>query len=411
MRARSILFLQHGTRIDRPGHKAELTEQLNFPVRDNNSVEILRSGTHVMERKYRLIAHARESIYIEQYIFRHDIVGEMFVDALIARAEAGVEVKVIVDRIGSLAAAHTLARRFRGTGVEFRVHNPLLSWTLLDINNRNHQKVLIVDGQAAIVAGLGIGEEYLYWHDLGIQVEGEILYDLMRMFEYDWNAAGAGYFGDLLPLPVLGRLRNRAGDRPVGGGEYSIEDFRGVGEVRCKLLTVIPESGNHVTFEYLVELINHATSKVYIANAYFVPNIFLRNALVDAAERGVDVRLLLPKESDLPMVRRASHVFYSRLLRNNIRIYEKDGIILHAKYLVIDGKWASIGSININDRAFFMNHESNILVIDRDIGRELEQIFFDDLDHAREITYEQWRRRGVRQRLEEIMVVPSMLFY
>ena len=339
-----------------------------------NQVDLLIDGPDAYRRMLDVIAQASRWIHFENYIIRSDAVGWRFAELLAARARAGVHVRVLYDSIGSLSTARKLWRFLRDAGVEVRAFNPIRLLDLVGNVSRNHRKLVVADGSRAVIGGLCIGCEWTGeevnggqpWRDTAVEISGPAAAVLDQAFVETWQLAG----GKVPDDDVAGRVAPR-----------------GAAEVRV----MSGEPGRERVYRLIELLAVGSTSRVWITDAYLMAPPRLFQALRDAARDGVDVRLLVPGSSDLPLVRNLSRIGYRDLLRSGIRIFEWDGPMLHAKTIVADGRWTRVGSSNLNPSSLLGNYELDVLIEDRGLSEEMERQFRLDIAHSREVT-----RRPVR---------------
>jgi cardiolipin synthase len=345
------------------------------------------------------IAAARDHINMETYILEDDEIGQQFAQALIARQREGVQVNLIRDSAGSFGTPATFYQPMLDAGVqllEFNPINPLLARKEWELNQRDHRKLLIVDGSTAFLGGINISSVYsggsfgkagqagangaLAWRDTDLQLRGPVVAEFQKLFLATWEAqkgpplAQKNYF----PPP------RKAGNQVV----------RAIGSS--------PEESFSLIYATLLSAIGSAETSVHLTNAYFVPDPQLLAALVAAAQRGVDVRLILPSRTDSWLVFHAGHAYYEQLLRGGVKIYERRGVILHSKTALIDGVWATVGSTNLDWRSFLHNQELNAVVLGTEFAGQLQAMFAADLAASDAITLAQWQRRSLTMRLQEL---------
>lgn len=334
-----------------------------------NQVILLIDGPRIFDHALEAIASARSTIHFDNYIIRPDRTGRRFADALIARARAGVEVRVLTDWLGSAGTPRDFWDRLRQAGIEVRIFNPL---RLLDLGAnliRNHRKVIVVDGAWAVTGGFCIGDEWSGdpergrqpWRETGVAVRGPAAASLDLAFARAWAATG-------LPVPP--------GALPA--------DVAAAGESEVRVIA--GEPGRDRAFRAMDFLLGGTTRRFWVTDAYFVAPRRLYQSLLDAARDGVDVRLLVPGSSDLPVVRNLTRFGYRRLLRGGVRIYEWDGPMLHAKTVVADGSWTRIGSSNLNPASLYGNWELDLLIDDPGLAGAMEAQFRRDIELSREIS-------------------------
>ena len=328
-----------------------------------------------------LIAHAERWIHFENYIIRDDATGRRFADALAERARAGVRVRVAYDALGSFGTSRRFWRALRAAGVEVRVFHPLLSPHLLDAIARDHRKLLVVDGARAMLGGLCIGDEWagdpargrLAWRDTMIAVCGPGAAAADRAFARVWEQApGGGDAGTPLPADEL-----EADPAECGGSMVRI---------------VAGAPGRARVYRAVQLLAAAARERLWITDAYLIAPPPLYAALLDAARSGVDVRLLVPGTSDLPVMRNFTRGGYRDLLRAGARIFEWQGPMLHAKTLLVDQRWARVGSSNLNVSSLLGNYELDLLAECEELTAALAHQFLRDLGRSSEIVARPRRR-------------------
>ena len=333
------------------------------------------------------IREAKESVNLETYIFQPDAAGRQFADAMIAAAKRGVEVRFLVDAWGSKLKG--LEAELKKAGVHVRKYRPLRLFTIYKVGRRTHRKILVVDGRIAYTGGLGIDERWLgnarntkEWRDTQVRVVGPVAAQMQAIFSEDWTyTTGEILAGD----KFYPRIENVAAVQA-----QAIKASRGDSSSLAKMLYYVA--------------IQSAKKSIYIQNAYFLPDKQVREALVDAVKRGVNVQVMVPgRHIDLPMVRFASWLHYGELLKGGVKIYEYRRTMLHNKTMVVDGLYSTIGSINFDSRSMNRNAEESLAFYDRGFARKMEAMFEEDRKRCREITYQAWDKRGLAQRLAELV--------
>ena len=352
-----------------------------------NAVTLLKNGSRIFPSMLAAIRAAKRTINLEFYIYWDGSIGKEFAEALAARARAGVQVKVILDAVGSAAMSRELIEFMRRNGIDVEWYHPLRWYTLSRVNHRTHRKLLVVDGEIGFSGGLGIADEWLgdadskdHWRETVVRVEGPVVTQMQFAFMDNWVKSrgelltGLDYFPDVPPR----------------------------GTHLAQVIKSSPSEGSStVKLMYIISIVS-AQKSIYISNAYFVPDADTRRALETAVRRGVDVRVIVPGEySDVPIVRHASRWHYELLLRRGIRIFEYEPTMMHAKTMVVDGIWSTVGSSNFDDRSFRLNDEVNVNIYDEAIAQQLEQMFFEDLARSHEITLRKWFRRPLFDRVKE----------
>ncbi len=350
-----------------------------------NAVELLAENAAAFERIEEVLHGAQESIWAEYYIIQNDETGHRFLDTLAERAEAGVEVRLLYDAVGSMGIdAGRLARigAAGGKTEAFLPVNPLARrWS---VHLRNHRKLIIVDGEQGFTGGMNVGDEYSgrarrkrtqRFHDSHLWLRGPAVGELAHIFAADWSfATGQGL---LLPDPPAPRPEGRSVVAVVPSGPDQEHNANG--------------------FVYFAGVAS-ARKLVYLTSPYFIPDQPLVQALVTAAMRGVDVRLIVPARPDVPIVGPAAKTYYGALVRGGVRIFEYKAM-LHAKTMVVDEAWAIVGSANADIRSFRLNFELGALIVDRAFAEGLAERFRQDLKSSREVTQTEIARRSFPTRL------------
>lgn len=364
------------TRID--------TGQLHRPTR----VEVFFEGHLTFRAAFAAIDAAEHEVLLESYIIRDDSTGRAALEALARATARGVVVKVLVDAWGSWATRSAFWEEMRRRGIAVRLFHPLWAhWR--HRSNRDHRKILVVDRRVAFLGGMNVADEYgsswrssgegasdETWRDTHARLEGSVARELAAVFQEGWTRAGGSPF-DLGPEPEA------PGD--VAGARALVVDTRA-------------GRGQREKASVLAAVVGGARERVLITNAYFAPGRGTVGPLGDAARRGVDVRLLLPGRSDVPLLRHAGHGYYEDLLQRGVRIFEYQPHVLHAKTLVADAYVSLIGSSNLDARSFRFNAECNVLVLDETTGQGMTTAFERDLAQSEEVRLPEWRRRSALHR-------------
>lgn len=348
------------------------------PLIAGNRLQLLRDAVENYPAWLEAIAAARERIHFECYIIHNDRVGRQFADALIARARAGVRVRVIYDWFGAIgAASFRYWHQLRRAGVEVRCFNPPHIDSPFGWTSRDHRKVIAVDGRVAFVSGLCVGKAWsgepargkAPWRDSGVAIEGPAVAAVERAFAAMWVLCGA-------PLPPE--------DLPDAG---VIPD---AGDASLRVVASVPSLGSLYRLDQLIAAI--ARRSIWLTDAYFIGTAPYMEALRAAALDGVDVRLLVPRSSDVPAMRTIARAGFRGLLQAGVRIFEWTGPMLHAKTAVVDGRWARVGSTNLNLISWLGNWELDVVAEDETFSQHMEQMYEEDLEHAVEIVLRDGRR-------------------
>jgi len=364
------------------------------PLTTGNRVLLLQDGPATYAAMLRAIAGARDHIHMETYILDDDEVGRRFVQALITKQQQGVQVNLIRDSAGTMGTPAALFERLQASGVmvlEFNPLSPLMARKEWEINQRDHRKLLIVDGHTAFLGGINISSVYSggssrkhtaanpAWRDTDLQLQGPVVAELQKLFLASW----ASQRGPALVPRQWFPPPQRAGTLVV----------RAIGSS--------PEEPFSAIYATLLSAIANAETSVQITNAYFAPDPQLLAALAAASARGVAVTLILPSQTDSWLVFHTGRGYYEGLLRAGVRIFERHGAILHSKTALVDGVWATVGSTNLDWRSFLHNYELNAVVLGTDFGQQVQAVFDKDLAASRPITLRAWQQRGPVLRLKE----------
>jgi cardiolipin synthase len=368
-----------------PQFRRSLGVLLGPPIVEGNKVEVLLNGDQIFPAMLKAIREAKQSITFETYIYWSGSIGREFTEALAERARAGVKVHVLLDWIGSMKIDEASMDQMRRAGVELHRYHKPVAWKLARLNNRTHRKLLIVDGHIGFTGGVGIadkwrghGQDEDHWRDTHFRVEGPVVGQMQAVFNDNWTKAtgvvldGEPYFPALTPQGTM--PAQMFSSSPTGGSESM-----------------------HLMYLLAITAARH---KIHLSNAYFVPDELAVKALVAAAKRGVDVRIITPgKIIDSDIVRAASRERWGELLKAGVKIAEYQPTMYHVKALVVDSLLVSVGSTNFDNRSFILNDEANLNVLDADFARQQEAVFEDDWRRARPFSLQQWERRPLWDRL------------
>ncbi|WP_280156230.1 phospholipase D-like domain-containing protein [Piscinibacter sp. XHJ-5] len=404
----TLLRLPAGRRDDPPAwqplrrHARVLMRALRRRLVAGNRFELLIDGPATYAAMFDAIAAAREHIHLESYIVEAEGPGAELAQRLLAKAREGVRIHLLYDGFGSRGTRSSYFQLLRDAGVQVCEYNPLRSWGSLlsrSVHLRDHRKLLVVDGRVAFLGGVNISGVYSAgssseqarhandakppppWRDTHVRIAGPLVGDLQALFVDHWNRHA--------------RERIVEDDRP--------KPLPSVGPHRAAIACCEAGRRRNPFYRALLRAIDAAQQRVMLTTAYFVPTRRLLRALAAAARRGVDVQLVLPSRSDAWAPLHAGRSHYGRLLQAGVRVFEREGALLHAKTAVIDGVWAAVGSANLDWRSFVHNAEANAIVLDGGFGAEMEAVFRRDVAASREVTLEEWHRRGWFQRMREAL--------
>jgi cardiolipin synthase A/B len=328
-------------------------------------------------------------VNIEAYIFSKGKMAQQFINALADRARNGVKVKLLLDATGSMATTRDYLKPVLDAGGQAEFYHPLRWYSWDRINNRTHREMMIIDGKRAFIGGAGVADHWMYaekgkqrWRDTMVMVEGPVVNDIQGTFVENWIEAS----GELI----------------VGTDYYPIMEENG--NVPAMVISSSAGVGRSTRARMIFQtLIASAKQTVYISTPYFLPDESIRQELVKAAKRGVDVRIITPGvHSDHALTRSSSRRLYGEILEAGAKIYEYQPAMIHVKALLVDGKWSVIGSTNIDNRSFELNDEVNLAAFDGDMTAGLTRDFLSDLNESQQITYEQWKNRPLWERGMEL---------
>ncbi|HVF45177.1 MAG TPA: phospholipase D-like domain-containing protein [Pyrinomonadaceae bacterium] len=344
-----------------------------------NAVRLLKDAEENYPAWLEAIANARRTINFESFIIHEDEVGREFAEALIAKAKEGVRVRVVYDWLGAIGkTSWGFWRRLRAAGVEVRGFNPPRFDEPFGWFNRDHRKMISVDGEVGFVMGLCVGRDWVGnkekgidpWRDTGVEIRGPALADLEQAFARVWVTA--------------------CGEKIA---EADLPKREGIEEQGTTALRVIATEPNSVGLYRLEQLVAAGAQRyLWLTDAYFVGTTMYVQSLRAAAQDGVDVRLLVPSASDIPVVSALSRANYRALLGAGVRVFEWNGPMIHAKTAVVDGRWARVGSTNLNVASWMGNWELDVTVEDEGFAKQMEEMYCHDLENSTEIVLSDRKR-------------------
>jgi cardiolipin synthase A/B len=368
----------------------------DVPLVVGNRVTLLENASQTYPAMISAIHGAQHNINLEMYIISEGDIGQEFADALIERARHGVKVNVIYDSLGSIDTPASFFDNLRSNGIAVVAFNPLSPfdarhWSFHKLTHRDHRKLLIIDGRTAFTGGINISEVYAsglrtserstppaYWRDTDIEVDGPAAAEFQKLFVSDWYHEGGIPLDEHQYFPKV----------PASGRQI------------VRVIGSIPEQFPLIYVDLISAVFNSETN-VYITDAYFAPDHQMRRALEKAARRGVDVRLLLPSQSDEPFIVSAQRSHYNDLLEAGVKIFEWSGKMLHAKTATIDGVWSTVGTSNLDWWSIARDNEVNAIILGHEFGDEMNLMFKNDLEDSQPIELAQWHHRSLLERLKE----------
>lgn len=384
--------LPHHGAIEKGQLLREMGTMLGPAIVEGNSVTILRNGDEIFPAMLSAIGAAQRTITFETYIYWSGETGQRFAEALEERARAGVKVHVILDWAGSAKADASVLEQMEASGVQVKRFHPLHWYHLARLNNRTHRKVLVVDGRVAFTGGVGIADLWTghaqdpdHWRDWHFRFEGPVVAQAQSVFLDNW-------------IKTTGTVLR-------GDGYFPRLDS--AGELSAQFFASSPTGGAESMHLMTLMAIASAKTSIDLAAAYFVPDELALDALLEARERGVRVRIVVPgRHTDSQVVRWASRRSWGKLLAAGAEIHEFEPTMYHCKALIVDRWMVSVGSTNFDHRSFALNAEASLNVYDQALGEALTADFERDLARSRQVSLEEWRRRPWTQRMKELLVVP-----
>jgi cardiolipin synthase len=383
--------------VGEPSFFRTIEAHTDAPIVGGNRIEVLLNGNETFPAMLRDIRAAKSTITFAQYLYEDGSIARKLAQAFAERGRAGVKVNILLDDHGSGSLPSDIIDTMKQGGCEVEFFRRIdaagivFPWKLLRYNYRSHRRVLVIDGRIGFTGGYGISDAWTgdgrtpeHWRDTNARIEGPLVRFLQAAFAESW-------------LETTGIA--------IGGEEY-FPRLETVGNVTGQIVKSSPTGGSFQNYMLFLLSINSAKTSIRITNPYFIPDDIMTEALVKAAARGVRVEILLPGEIDSQITYTASRSHYGPLLLGGISIYEYKASLMHAKTIVVDGVWATIGSTNFDNRSFALNQEINLTVYDRGIAQRLEQIFADDLKYSEPITYKEWHSRSLHERLMEMFAFP-----
>ena len=362
-----------------------------------NRIDILLNGDQTYPAILREIRSAKSAITFAEYIYEDGPLAREVAEAFAEQCRAGVAVNILLDQFGSNNVPSDIVGIMKEAGchVEYfrrvKAEGIIFPWKLLSFNYRSHRRILVIDGRIGFTGGFGINEAWTgngrtpeHWRDTNVRIEGPVVKYLQAAFAESWlEATGVAIGGE----PYFPRLEPR-GDVPV------------------QIVKSSPTGGSFQSYMLFLLSISSAKKSIFITNPYFIPDKVMTEALVKAAARGVRVAVLTQAKTDTQLAHTVSRSHYGPLLLGGVQIFEYQASLLHAKTMVVDGVWGTIGSTNFDNRSFVLNQEVNLTVYDQPVAARLEEIFQEDLKYAKQISYKEWKSRGLYERFVDLIAFP-----
>ena len=384
---RHVYKFDHEFSVKDPAFRRSL-DTFGTAMVSGNTAELLKNGDQIFPAMTEAIRRAKNSVNLETYIFQPDEAGRLFADAMIDAANRGVEVRLLIDAWGGEVG--DLRDQIEKAGIHWREYRPIRAFSIYKVGKRTHRKILVVDGKVAFTGGLGISKEWLgnarnsaEWRDTQVRVTGPVVDQMQAIFAEDWTYTT----GEIL----------------AGEKFYPKRDGPG-GSVQAQAIKASRGDASSLAKMFYYVAIQSAAKSIHIQNAYFLPDKQVRDALISAVARGVEVKVMVPgRHIDLPMVRLASWLHYGDMLKGGVKIYEYRDTMFHNKTMVVDGIFSTIGSINFDTRSMNANAEESLAFYDAAFARKMDEMFAEDLKRCDEITYQDFDNRGLPKRASEVL--------
>jgi cardiolipin synthase len=378
--------------LGEPSFFPTLEAYATAPIIGGNRVDLLLNGEQIFPAMLEAIRGAQHTITYAQYFYEDGPISRDLAEAMAERCRAGVGVNVLLDAFGTLSMPKEYSDMMSLSGCHVAWFRPLAQYVFRRYSNRNHRRILVVDGRIGFTGGSGVSRKWMgngrtehHWRDTDIRIQGPAVEYLQAAFVENWLEATA----------VV-----------LGGEPYFPRPIEPSGEIYAQVVKSSPAAGSFAMYTTFLLAVNSARRSIHITNPYFVLDDRMRDALLAARRRGVRVMVLVPGAIDHNIVRQASRRQFGRLLRAGIQIYEYVPALLHSKTMVIDGVWATIGSTNLDNRSFAVNDELNVIVYSREVAQRLEKVFADDIAQSRQVTFKDWKSRGITAKLLETLALP-----
>jgi cardiolipin synthase A/B len=390
--------------IQDPAFRTSLEAFAGSPIVGDNRVEILLNGEQTFPALLKAIRSARITITFEAYIFHEGKIADEIVEALVDRCRAGVRVNMLLDAHGSDGLPERYIDALKNAGCTIVPNfRPLRLWTLERTNKRNHRRIVVVDGRVGFTGGFGVDDTWNgdgrtdgHWRETNVRLEGPIVQSLQEAFVEHWREATDALIGgkDYFPYPPV-----EIKDRPV----------------QAQIVRSSPLVGNEAMYRVFLQAVSSARHLILISTPYLLPGEQLTRALLEAAQRGVRVRVLIPsveRGSGVEFVTQASQRdVFGPLLDGGIQLHEYAPALLHTKMMIIDGMWATVGSTNFDNRSLAMNDELNVMFYDQTIAKRLEEIFVEDVTHSNKLTRDKLGNRQWHHRVLSVLLSPFQSWF
>jgi cardiolipin synthase len=383
--------------LGEPSFFPTIVAHTDAPIISGNQIDLLFNGDETFPAMLKAIRDARRSITYAQYLYQDGDIAYEIAEAFAERCRAGVRVHLLIDSHGGSKIPADIPELLRQSGCQLewfrriKLFQFITPWELLRYNYRNHRRILVVDGKVGFTGGHGVSDAWTgdgrtddHWRDTDARAEGPIVQQLQAAFVESWRETTGNVLGGDAYFPIL---------EPRG-------------KVYAQIVKSSPFGGSFESYMLFLLSITAARKTIHFSNPYFLPDERMQEALLKAVKRGVRVVALLPGKIDHKLVYWASRREFEPLLLGGIEIYEYQSALLHAKTMVVDGIWATVGSTNLDNRSFALNEEINLIVYDAKVAGQLEKAFYEDLKHSKRLTYEAWKARPWKEKFLELFTIP-----
>lgn len=355
-------------------------------VVSGNDVDLLTDGAEAFPAMITAIEGAQRFISLETYIFQPDAIGTRFRDVLSEAAQRGIEVRLIFDSIGAFETSEAFWRPLREAGGQLLEFHHVAKWRRRwpdQINRRDHRKLLVVDGNIGFCGGINIHDEELpeseggaNWRDVHVRIRGPVVGELHRLFLDTWHYE----------------------EGPPAEGEHLLSHHEPAGDLNVYLAATNALKQRRTIHRSYLHAINTSKHFIYLWNPYFIPERKVRKALRNAALRGVDIRIIVPARGDIAAIQFASRKLFARLMRDGVHLYEWREHVMHAKCGVIDRRWSTVGSFNLDHRSLLHNLELNAMIYGEEFGGQMVEMFREDIKNCAEVDRRAWKYRPLIDR-------------
>ncbi len=369
------------------------------PVDQNTDATLLINGDEMFSKLKESLLNAKHSIYIQYYIFRTDTIGNEILDILRMKANDGIDVRLIIDGLGSKSFKKKIFRTLSDFGVKVAKFDPITTWSFGTINYRNHRKIVVIDGINGFTGGLNVGDEYLgrsklgFWRDTHLLIEGNAVKDLENIFLQDW------YYSTLYDSDetIKNILNNDSKKTNPINEQVSKINFTGA----VQIIGSGPDTKEPTMRNAFHSLLTIAEDSIWIATPYFVPDQEILTILKLKALSGVDVRIIYPGKSDSILSDSASQSYFAPLLESGVKIYKYKKNFLHAKVILIDNEIASVGTANLDIRSLHLNYELTTFLYDSNVVKQVNQSFINDFSVSTQIIFSEFKERSLFKKFIE----------